>query len=607
MSKMIASSLSFHCMICFEQFDSHTIYPVVLPCSHTYICVVCATRIEKCMECRTSLFTTTEIDEYHPQDGDGNAAGTSSSRSGRSQARSTVSYSAARYGRRLNHGRIESGLNNNTGRTPSSFNQKRTKVRLPLPKNVVLISLIEASNMAKESAKNQEVLKASFSAGYGYGRNDMDEEENQILLGADIATSSCGTYAVSTRNGLKIVQNIATNSASGNNRGDDNIERDGIDFDDSLKVTVDDIVHHSTFGGNNTFPNHREGRDDDSNKSTGSTSGIQLGYGDRIQVVAIVQDNWAKLSRGYGYVHFPRSSDLIKVGGVLDKACSMEAMIYSLSYGRSKLARAKVTLENDALDLMSKLQETLLTEEDLTVIGAETFHRTEEAAFSKDVAVAPSESFEIEGKDVRDIMRERGQSFDIDRQQGNDTIRRDKKRVDINMSTIKKGPPRKPKPEERVHPVKQQSPVALGFFDYAMSALGSMVSTDGDDDSLGDRMLSWNFRLPNLNSDGVSPNAMVRGAQEWRRRNGVEESRLADVDFRTGMSGHRGVCRYNHDNYNEFESGQGDDKSLKSTYSMQSQSSQLPKMSDHCGLTTPKRCNPRSKRSSLDWSRLHSS
>lgn len=233
----------------------------------------------------------------------------------------------------------------------------------------------------------------------------------------------------------------------------------------------------------------------------------------------------------------------------------MEAMIYSLSYGRSKLARAKVTLENDALDLMSKLQTTLMTDEDLTVIGAETFNHAEEVIFSKDdiEVLSDNSSFGIEGADVRDVMRERSPTFDIDRHLDIDSTRRsvnsverrdgageERKGMNMNMNNNmnKKGHPRKPKPEERVQSPKKQLPETRGFLDYAMSALGSIVSTDGDDDSVGSRRrLSWNFRLPNLNSEGVSSNAMARGAQEWRRRNGVEESRLADVDFRTGLSG----------------------------------------------------------------------
>mmetsp|Transcript_5704 Transcript_5704/g.14245 ORF Transcript_5704/g.14245 Transcript_5704/m.14245 type:complete len:136 (+) Transcript_5704:311-718(+) len=51
----MASPFSFHCMICFEEFDNETRFPVVLPCGHTYVCNVCAQRLDKCMECRTPL------------------------------------------------------------------------------------------------------------------------------------------------------------------------------------------------------------------------------------------------------------------------------------------------------------------------------------------------------------------------------------------------------------------------------------------------------------------------------------------------------------------------------------------------------------------------
>ena len=52
---MASSTFSFHCIICFDPFEPETNYPVVLPCGHTYVCVVCANRLDKCMECRTPL------------------------------------------------------------------------------------------------------------------------------------------------------------------------------------------------------------------------------------------------------------------------------------------------------------------------------------------------------------------------------------------------------------------------------------------------------------------------------------------------------------------------------------------------------------------------
>lgn len=47
---------SFHCTICYEFLNRSDRSPVVLPCGHTYICELCANRLDRCMECRESLF-----------------------------------------------------------------------------------------------------------------------------------------------------------------------------------------------------------------------------------------------------------------------------------------------------------------------------------------------------------------------------------------------------------------------------------------------------------------------------------------------------------------------------------------------------------------------
>mmetsp|Transcript_11042 Transcript_11042/g.23466 ORF Transcript_11042/g.23466 Transcript_11042/m.23466 type:complete len:115 (+) Transcript_11042:751-1095(+) len=52
----MVSPFSFHCIICYEEFDIETRFPVVLPCGHTYICNECAHKIDYCTECRTPLF-----------------------------------------------------------------------------------------------------------------------------------------------------------------------------------------------------------------------------------------------------------------------------------------------------------------------------------------------------------------------------------------------------------------------------------------------------------------------------------------------------------------------------------------------------------------------
>ncbi len=117
------SAFSFHCIICFDDFDSELNYPVVLPCGHTYVCINCANRLDKCMECRT------------PLDVKVGAAGTQNAPLQRGT-------SALPLQRRPHQNRYY-------GPNKSSPTPVIVTKRLPLPKNAVLLSLIQASEPAR--------------------------------------------------------------------------------------------------------------------------------------------------------------------------------------------------------------------------------------------------------------------------------------------------------------------------------------------------------------------------------------------------------------------------------------------------------------------------
>ena len=168
----------------------------------------------------------------------------------------------------------------------------KARERIPLPKNLVLISLIESSSLVQKSTNNRLVRQLScddldiFDAD-----DDGNQEETRIEISSNIANAVSGTYAVATKDGLKIVPRkkrhrsfFSTNALIWQKQ-------------DAWKNNVDDIVNS-------------EGPASPS-KITDESPELTLNYGDRIQVVSIV-DNWAKLARGYGYVHFERSSDLVK-------------------------------------------------------------------------------------------------------------------------------------------------------------------------------------------------------------------------------------------------------------------------------------------------------
>ncbi len=120
----VLSAFSFHCIICFDDFDAESNYPVVLPCGHTYVCINCANRLDKCMECRTPLNVKV------------GAAGSQNAQLQRGS-------SALPLQRRPQQNRYHGP--NNTLPTPPVTVTKR----LPLPKNAVLLSLIQASEPAR--------------------------------------------------------------------------------------------------------------------------------------------------------------------------------------------------------------------------------------------------------------------------------------------------------------------------------------------------------------------------------------------------------------------------------------------------------------------------
>lgn len=173
-------------MICFEEFDTETLYPVVLPCGHTYICAQCASRLDRCMECRESLFAPTEPSELKAIDAASSNLHPVHGRRGYDS--NSMMRSAVRSGRR----------------PPQNQSHKKAapkpRKRLPLPKNMVLLSLIEASKLAKDANYNYSISK-SLS-------DDDVIEESKILMSTDLATSSCGTYAVARAEGLKIVPSM---------------------------------------------------------------------------------------------------------------------------------------------------------------------------------------------------------------------------------------------------------------------------------------------------------------------------------------------------------------------------------------------------------------
>ena len=258
----MASPFSFHCMICFEEFDSDTRFPVVLPCGHTYVCNVCAQRLDKCMECRTPLI------EIIPQ---GNGCTVASVGPEQLPGWST---------RSLGPSNISRGVGGR-GRGRIQKTAPPLKRRIPLPKNIVLLSLIEATELATENVQGRDhepSLQDSPMIKPSVLDLEVDEEE-KIKTGTSLAISDCGTYAVAAKDGLEIFQNRPESLAQ-------HSEED-----------VDTLVR---FYNRDNNASDDKSTDQDELPRKESPPG-RLSWGDRVQIVS-TQNGWAKLARGYGYI-----------------------------------------------------------------------------------------------------------------------------------------------------------------------------------------------------------------------------------------------------------------------------------------------------------------
>lgn len=230
---------------------------------------------------------------------------------------------------------------------------------------------------------------------------------------------------------------------------------------------------------------------------------------------------------------------------MLDKAAKLEALINGLSNCRNKLIEAKTTAEADAIGLMGKLQAALLSEEDMTVIGAEAFEAEESADVRDDDLSAEFSLSKLEN------LSGEGEEFELSTHQ-------------LYME--------REAAEKRKRDINNSNHSTFSFLDFVLcnpmsSLLGGETSSCTDTHEQRDDLRSTHERtLAQMNMDARrSQRQLARAAQEWRNRNGVGASSL-----RTGRSGHQGLLSYHAHEHGHQNVGT------------------LPKVSDHCGLTPRK-------------------
>lgn len=310
----MTTNFSFHCTICFEALDLFKRSPVVLPCGHTFICQQCSGRLTSCMECRYPLLMTVEE--------------TSSSSA---ENADIIDRPRTRHSRQNSLPHLLPSLQNQHFKHPQPA---KKCIRVPIPKNFVLMSLMKSSNWTdKETSTNDQVC-------------DDDDDDKYVKKGVESIQDSYGTYAVRERGGLLVcgkndnkialeeeenIQEDATDPSTDDSPTDNDDDDASLDLNDMLTEVRSVIVTQDSFDAVGHKSTEIQLLDD---LSTTCIPDEKLEYGRTVQVVEF-QNGVAKLARGSGIIE-ARPDQLVKVGDARDNACLIEGKLLSLQKRREK-------------------------------------------------------------------------------------------------------------------------------------------------------------------------------------------------------------------------------------------------------------------------------
>jgi hypothetical protein len=203
------------------------------------------------------------------------------------------------------------------------------------------------------------------------------------------------------------------------------------------------------------------------------------------------------------------------VGGSVDRACKLEAMLLALSNRRKELRIEQSKVDNKFIRLMSDLQASLQNDEDLTVITADTFS-------------PPMETIDDDSTIVENEQEPPEERNDVDIQ----------------------------KP---VALTRQLTPPNTGirFGCFANGVFDSFDGNDGERQGILASLSQQTTRSPSSEEvqgregsstvaprifpsiSHPSPSEMRAGARAWRELHGRPAEK--GINFRTGMSGHMGL------------------------------------------------------------------
>lgn len=168
-------------------------------------------------------------------------------------------------------------------------------IPLPLPRNLVLLAIMEAAERAVKLHRDMSM-------------EDEEDELNHILLSLENLSGPYGTYAVKDKEGLAV-------------------------------LPLD--------------PRKRNSLQDVSTQTSELKEPYSIQWGQTVQI-SDVQDGVYKLARGSGYI-VAGDSQLVKIGGPLDKSCELEGMHEMMEQRRQELQRQLKQVERLSTGLLDRI------------------------------------------------------------------------------------------------------------------------------------------------------------------------------------------------------------------------------------------------------------
>eukprot|EP00816_Leptocylindrus_hargravesii_P005244 CAMPEP_0196815218 /NCGR_PEP_ID=MMETSP1362-20130617/48418_1 /TAXON_ID=163516 /ORGANISM="Leptocylindrus danicus, Strain CCMP1856" /LENGTH=553 /DNA_ID=CAMNT_0042192085 /DNA_START=207 /DNA_END=1868 /DNA_ORIENTATION=- len=280
--------------------------------------------------------------------------------------------------------------------------RKPTTEPLPLPKNLVLLSLMESSAMASAANKESSTGEGSSSANDNDNDNegpgsasayDSEDDYAKVQAGVEIVNGTCGTYVVVDQAGLvvlpskpeddddlmdsvggrrllvddseHVVPNYMKNTkqdvhqpsdTKGNNRGSSNARKKKLfSFGKNTKSSSSSSKNNNSKGSGEKESGTNTANTSQASSSPSPIMPLVLNYGDRVQIVEMKEDGWATLARKRGYL-YADGKQLVKVGGPEDKACRLEAMLLTLAQQKRDALKEQSDLSNKAKILQKHLK-----------------------------------------------------------------------------------------------------------------------------------------------------------------------------------------------------------------------------------------------------------